>query len=66
MVDPVAQAVEKRSEILSGEFREHLRELLSKHPDWDEHRIFQGWAIQKIAGLQWAVERLAMVQESMR
>jgi predicted transposase YbfD/YdcC len=56
----VAARVDKKSEELINEFRAHLQEVQTKHPEFtDERKIFEGWAIQKIAGLQGSVSHLA-------
>ncbi len=55
----IAELINERSEELIGEFSEHRDEYINKHPDKkDSHTIYEGWAIQKIAGLQCLVESL--------
>ena len=64
---PTPKDINARSEELSSEFYQHLQEfysltrgespeLLEADGSLDEHRIFEGWCIQKIAGLQLLVE----------
>jgi len=60
----VAQRVNARSAELMQEFYQHYDEFVAAHPTMtDEFVIFQGWIIQKVAGLQLALldlqERLA-------
>ena len=55
----IAELINERSEELIGEFFEHKDEYINKNPnETDSSIIFQGWAIQKIAGLQCLVESL--------
>ena len=43
-----------------GDVREHVKEVQEAHPEaTDESRIFEAWAIQKIAALQIMVENQA-------
>jgi hypothetical protein len=54
---------------LIEEFREHVREVQEQHPEFtDTGRIYEAWAIQKIAGLQVMivnlVERVAELEKS--
>ncbi len=51
--------VEQKSEELIREFRSHLERYQAKHPEADVRRVYEGWAIQKIAGLQVSVLELA-------
>ena len=45
-----------KSEELMKEFVAHRDAFIAKHPDKaDERRIFEGWALQKIAGLHCSV-----------
>ena len=50
--------VKKRSEELFGEFLDHRDEVFKRNPTTDPGTIFEGWAMQKIAGLQYLVESL--------
>jgi hypothetical protein len=52
------KAVKKRAEILIKEIRAQTEEVQKKDPGSDEQLIFEGWIIQKIAGLQIGVEEL--------
>ena len=48
--------VNAKSDELIAEFRAHKDEFIAANPTLtDEHKIFKGWAIQKIAGLQCVV-----------
>ena len=53
--------VDARTYALMGEFEAHFREVVARHPDLEDRRehVFQAWAMQKIAGLQLAVETIA-------
>lgn len=52
---------ESRANQLMDEFRRHFLEYAKQDPGArDRHdQIFQGWAIQKIAGLQLCIEHIA-------
>jgi len=52
--ETLAAAVNRRSIGLIEEFRAHVEECRQHHGQTDEHLIFAGWAIQKIASLQLA------------
>ena len=67
--EPTTDDVDARSEGLMREFDEHRKEFYAKvrteHPELLEpddglvdHKIFEGWCIQKIAGLQVLIERM--------
>ncbi len=59
MKDRLIEAeVKKLSEELFDEFLDHRDEVFKRNPKTDAAIIFQGWAIQKIAGLQCLVESL--------
>ena len=59
--DPGAD-VDRRSELLIAAFQAHYQEVRQRHPEaTDKRPVFEGWAIQKIAGLQISVEHLADV-----
>src|SRR5262245_26944036 len=46
-------AIDKKSEELFAEFLDHVKEVQAENPEaTDERLIFQGWMLQKIAGLQ--------------
>ncbi len=51
--------VDARSDELLEEFEQHAEEYLRHDPGADQREIFDGWALQKIACLQLAVEALA-------
>ena len=50
-----------RANELIHEFHAHFLELIEAHPEHTERKreVFEGWAIQKIAGLQLSVEHLS-------
>lgn len=55
----IARHVNRRSNTLIAEFRKHLAEVQQANPEFtDEGKIFEGWAIQKLAGLQLMIVRL--------
>ena len=53
--------VDARSRELIAEFEGHFRDVVELHPEVESRRehVFQAWAMQKIAGLQLAVEEIA-------
>jgi hypothetical protein len=66
---PKPADIDARSEQLITDFRKHLADfyvtMRAEHPEYlapdgslDEGRVLEGWAIQKIAGLQLFVEYL--------
>ena len=58
--DP-GEVVDARSDKLINEFREHWQELNARRQEGnkvDRSGAFEGWALQKIAGLQVVVEDL--------
>ena len=58
--DPNGDLVDERSENLMVEFNDHFEELIEIHPEFAGKRdtAFQGWIIQKVAGLQLCVSEL--------
>ena len=55
------QQVEARADELIHAFNAHFEEFAEAHPEHAEKKreIFEGWAIQKIAGLQLCVEHIS-------
>lgn len=53
--------VDARANELIHEFHDHFSELIKAHPEHTERKreVFEGWAIQKIAGLQISVEHIS-------
>jgi len=53
--------VDKKSEELIREFQSHYEEFVQAHPEHADQRneIFQGWIIQKIAGIQVSIYEIA-------
>ncbi len=53
--------VDKKSQELIHEFQSHYEEIVRSHPEYAERRdkIFQGWIIQKIAGIQVSIYEIA-------
>ena len=57
-IDFAGALVNNRSEELSKEFREHQAEFIRRNPTMtDSNVIFQGWVLQKLAGLQLVAEQ---------
>ena len=58
--DPIGEKVDAKSDELMVEFDEHYAELVAAHPEHEGKRdlAFQGWIIQKVAGLQLCVSEL--------
>ena len=55
------QATDRAQDLMS-EFRAHYQDCVEAHPELagKPREIFEGWAIQKIAGLQLCVEHIAV------
>ncbi|MCP4540108.1 MAG: hypothetical protein GY832_23470 [Chloroflexi bacterium] len=52
--------VDVKSKELMQDFSQHYQEFIETYPDkTDKYIVFQGWAVQKIAGLQLVVMELA-------
>jgi len=53
--------VNERANELIHEFQTHFSGFIEAHPEHSERKreIFEGWAIQKIAGLQLVVEHVS-------
>ena len=53
--------VDKKSEELIREFQSHYEAFVRAHPEHTGQRdeIFQGWVIQKIAGIQVSIYEIA-------
>jgi hypothetical protein len=51
--------VDNRSEELIEEFHQHIQKCRAHAPQLDERTIFEGWVIQKLAGIQTIVLSLA-------
>ena len=67
--EDIIAEIDAKSNELIDEFQEHVREVQEQHPDFtDTGRMYEGWAIQKIAGLQIMVmnlvERVAELEKS--
>ena len=60
-MDEAERQVEERADDLIAEFRQHYEAYVEQHPEKarSQRVIFEGWAIQKIAGLQLCVEHMA-------
>jgi hypothetical protein len=60
--------VDARSMELFEEFREHYQNFAQLHPGIadvvDRHIVFEGWVLQKVAGLQLSIEALAQRLEA--
>ena len=69
--EEAGRQVDSQSNELIAEFRSHCEEFQKQHPEHRDNRIiFEGWAIQKIAGLQLSVfqlsERIHVLENSQR
>lgn len=55
------QQVDLKSAELIEEFSEHIKQYAKLHPEQEAQKdeIFQGWIIQKIAGLQLSILEIA-------
>ena len=50
---------------LIGEFEQHLQQCLSREPAADPRLVFEGWIIQRIAGIHYILgERPDPIQSS--
>jgi len=60
-IEESEKKVEEKTEELIYEFDAHFQEYIKLHPEDADRKdeIFQGWAIQKIAGLQLSILELA-------
>ena len=58
--DPLGNQVDARSDALIAEFEQHFAELIRLQPKHANKRdqAFQGWIIQKVAGLQLCITEL--------
>ncbi len=54
--DPALREIDAKTNELMQAFFTHVREFQAAYPgDHDPRKIFEAWAIQKIAGLQYTV-----------
>ena len=60
-LDEAGRQAEARSHTLMLEFHAHMEEFTAIYPEHagQDRKMFEAWAIQKIAGLQLSVEHLA-------
>ena len=57
--DPALREIDAKTNELMQAFFKHVRDYQAAHPgDHDPRKIFEAWAIQKIAGLQYTVLHL--------
>ena len=57
--EPAASEIDAKTHELMHEFLEHVQEVRRQPPgDQDARKIFEAWAIQKIAALQYTVLQL--------
>ena len=63
--DHTTKRIDTRSQTLMHQFWEHVREVNAEYPGSDERKIFEAWAIQKIASLQLETLRLAGARRQM-
>jgi hypothetical protein len=55
-----AEAIDAISADLISEFHDHVRQLQEQFPgNYDVRAVFEGWAIQKLAALQFTTLHLA-------
>ena len=58
--EPAASEIDAKTEELIHEFFDHVRDVGQEYlGDHDPRKIFESWAIQKIAALQYTVLHLA-------
>ncbi len=58
--------IDAKSKDLIIEFSDHEKEVKAHVPDAEHGHIFEGWAIQKIAGLQVIVMKMTEDNERLR
>ena len=57
--EPAASEIDAKTQDLIHEFVEHVRSFQAQYPgEHDPRKIFESWAIQKIAALQYTVLQL--------
>lgn len=56
--DDVTAAIDERSAELMIEARGYMADVCRDNPECTEREAFEGWAIQKLAGLQLLIEML--------
>ena len=60
--EPAAEEIDAKTQELICEFMDHVRCFQAEYPgDHDPRKIFESWAIQKIAALQYTVLQLGAV-----
>jgi len=60
-IEDLIEQVNERARVLMYEFKDHVDEVQSAYPEaTDARKIFEGWAIQKLAGLQVLLEAQAV------
>jgi len=59
-----AAAVDQLSAALMDEFFAHLAAYRKREPDADERHVFEGWIIQKIAGIHYILGERPGVREA--
>lgn len=58
--EPAASEIDANTQELIQEFFEHVHDVRQEYPgDHDPRKIFESWAIQKVAALQYTVLHLA-------
>ncbi len=58
--------INAQSQEMIKDFQDHIAEVKEIHPEVNDRMIFEGWAIQKIAGLQVIVKELAEDNQRLR
>ncbi len=65
--EPAASEIDAKTHELMREFFEHVQEVRRLPPgDQDARQIFEAWAIQKIAALQYTVLQLGTALAELR
>ncbi|WP_103867431.1 hypothetical protein [Aquimarina sp. I32.4] len=58
--------IDTQAEEMIKDFKDHLSSVKEIHPKVDDRAIFEGWAIQKIAGLQVIIQELTKDNQRLR
>ncbi|KAA1242592.1 hypothetical protein [Aquimarina sp. RZ0] len=62
----LTESIDAQSKEMIKDFQDHLAEVKEVHPEVNDRMIFEGWAIQKIAGLQVIIKELAKDNQRLR
>ena len=58
--------INAQSQEMIKDFQDYLAEVKGVHPEVNDRMIFEGWAIQKIAGLQVIIKELTEDNQRLR